>query len=500
MAKTADISLLLHRYLKLLTVEISGYSLCKLLDTPMGTTLRGISDALDHLHVRHDVYRLPVTYLERIELPFLAALKKGEFCLVQPEGEDRYKLVNPQGKKITVSSEQLATVWEGILLVAEKPELAYCEPHYRIRQTVGQADRYKTVVLSSCVALLYLCTVGADGWWTMLFKLLTLAGLAVGMMIVYKESYAHRFLQRFCKIGEAVDCNRILHSRAATFGGLISLGELATVYYATLVLYTLNRGMEPESMVHLTVPIAVGFTLFSVIYQAAVARKFCMLCMVLNVIIWLQAAVWGCSHPAIRFSLHEALLFLATGGSCLTGWYIIKALLTDRKRYEEGRLQKQALLGHPELFDRLLDSGETIPQAAKGITLANGKEGEKTVQLVIGLHCAHCAQSRKDWMQLPAPVHLLFAVTPDKQEEANAAAKLIACYLKHGYAATMEQLCQWYETETLPDIPKTPEAEALLQQQTAYCRQHRLTRTPTVMINGKLLPDIYTIEDLRYLL
>ncbi len=79
MAKTADISLLLHRYLKLLTVEISGYSLCKLLDTPMGTTLRGISDALDHLHVRHDVYRLPVTYLERIELPFLAALKKGEF-------------------------------------------------------------------------------------------------------------------------------------------------------------------------------------------------------------------------------------------------------------------------------------------------------------------------------------------------------------------------------------------------------------------------------------
>lgn len=499
MAKTADIGLLLHRYLKLLTVEVSGYSLCKLLDTPMGTTLRGISDALDRLHVRHDVYRLPATYLQQIELPFLAALKKGEFCLIQPEGKDRYKLVNPQGKEITVNSKQLATVWEGILLVAEKPELAYREPHYRIRQAIGLADRYKTIGLCVCLALLSLCTDDADKW-TMLFKLLTLAGLAVGLMIVYKESYAHRFLQRFCKIGEAVDCNRILHSRAATFGGLISLGELATVYYAALVLYTLNRGMEPGSMVHLTVLIAVGFTLFSVIYQVVIAHKFCMLCMVLNVIIWLQAVVWGCSHPTIRFSLHEALLFLAAGGSCLTGWYIVKSLLADRKRYEEGRLQKQALLRHPELFDRLLDSGETTPPATKEITLANGKEGEKTVQLVIGLHCAHCARSRKDWMQLPAPVHLVFAVTPDKQEEANVAAKLIACYLKHGYAAAMEQLRQWYETETLPDITATPEAEALLQQQIAYCRQHRLTRTPTVTINGKLLPDIYTIEDLRYLL
>lgn len=64
-----------------------------------------------------------------------------------------------------------------------------------------------------------------------LFNLMTWVGLAVAIGIIYKESYDKDFLQRFCKIGTVVDCNGILHSKAANIGGLVSLGEMALLYF-----------------------------------------------------------------------------------------------------------------------------------------------------------------------------------------------------------------------------------------------------------------------------
>lgn len=52
---------ILHRYLKELSVKISYGRIEKLLNTPMGNSIRGMSDALDELKITHEVCRLPKT-------------------------------------------------------------------------------------------------------------------------------------------------------------------------------------------------------------------------------------------------------------------------------------------------------------------------------------------------------------------------------------------------------------------------------------------------------
>ena len=52
---------ILHRYLKELSIKVSYGRIRKLLATPMGCSVRGISDALDSLHITHEVYQ-PVSY------------------------------------------------------------------------------------------------------------------------------------------------------------------------------------------------------------------------------------------------------------------------------------------------------------------------------------------------------------------------------------------------------------------------------------------------------
>lgn len=80
---------ILYRYLKELSVKISYGSVRQSLDTPMGNTLRGISDALDEFHIVHEVYQLPAEYLKELECPFISVIQNGHFCIVKNMNEKK---------------------------------------------------------------------------------------------------------------------------------------------------------------------------------------------------------------------------------------------------------------------------------------------------------------------------------------------------------------------------------------------------------------------------
>lgn len=60
---------ILYHYLRELHVKVSKMTVHRLLDNPLGNSMRGISDALDSLHINNAVYQLPKEYLEKLEAP-----------------------------------------------------------------------------------------------------------------------------------------------------------------------------------------------------------------------------------------------------------------------------------------------------------------------------------------------------------------------------------------------------------------------------------------------
>lgn len=63
-----------HHFLRSLTVKVSRTTVCRLLDSPLGNTMQGISDALNALHVNNVVYQLQPKYLEKLHGPFITQL------------------------------------------------------------------------------------------------------------------------------------------------------------------------------------------------------------------------------------------------------------------------------------------------------------------------------------------------------------------------------------------------------------------------------------------
>ncbi len=77
MAAVDNTNNVLYCYLRTLSVKVSRGTVRRLLDTPVGNSMRGISDALDALHIKNEVYQLPTSpdYFAQLEAPFITLLQ-----------------------------------------------------------------------------------------------------------------------------------------------------------------------------------------------------------------------------------------------------------------------------------------------------------------------------------------------------------------------------------------------------------------------------------------
>ena len=491
---------ILHRYLKELSVKISYGRIEKLLNTPMGNSIRGMSDALDELKITHEVYQLPAEYLGQIESPFIAVLNNGHYCIIKNTAGTSYDLISDKGKHFHPSKEEFTTTWEGTILVAETRDIPYQEPYYEIKSIFDYIKSYKGFIALG-ISLIYLL-VSTPLSATFVFNIFTWIGLIIAICIFYKESYNKSFLQSFCKIGEIIDCNSILHSKGATFGGIISLGEMALLYYMILFFYISTHTVHPYGVLSFLTCLALSFTIYSIIYQAFIARKICLLCTLLNITIWAQAVTLYLSKK-ISFQLdkREIAIFMIIGLLCCIGWHSLKKLLLSAQENSRLKKKRQQLLAYPGLLNTLLQAETLMVPAEQYITIHKDEPKGNKVQIIVNPHCGHCARSHKEWMKINSPLSLIFTVSPNDNQSKEVALAVIACYLKGGFQKAMDLLDYWFENKELTYIRQYPineKVEQIFEAQQRYCKAIQLKHTPFITINRKTMPQIYDIEDLHF--
>lgn len=330
-------------------------------------------------------------------------------------------------------------------------------------------------------------------------------GMLVSVAILYKEQFDAHFLERFCRIGKAVDCNQVLHSPGASIAG-ISLGELSLFYFATLFFCCTLFPQACYGIAVLCNAAALCFTLYSVVYQIFVVRKGCMLCMLVNIAVWINTAELYLlkKDSTLSTPLSVLLAFALIGCICLASEAIFVHYRTEyQKRHRlAGRLS--ALL-NPPAFQSLLALEPSIKEdtSVANIAINNPLQGGRRVLVVTNPNCRNCAKVHSAIKELSAnvPVSLLLIFTDKIGRKACEA--ILTAYLQEGWNKAMSLLEEWFEKRTIKEMDKYPTTEAakeMLKEQVMYCWKQHIDRTPSVIVNGHYVPEVYSLSDLRYVL
>ena len=497
----------LYHYLRALHVKVSTMTVHRLLDTPLGNSMRDISDALDSLHVSNAAYQLPKEYLDELEAPCIVIMNDNDspFCLIEKIEETHITLSHSQ--RLRVSKQQFLQKWTGTVLVGEVTESTIQEKNCKLKDIAMWIQRHQLLLAGIIAILLILYSTKRNYSTGISLYLVTLCtGLLISSAILYKETANSRFLHRFCHIGKTIDCNEVLHSKGSHIIGM-GLGELSLLYFSALLLFTLICPHEFYCISIICSIIAIGFTLYSVIYQLFIIRKGCMLCMLINLIVWSSCVILYIQKGQFNkeFSLSAMLSYTAIACICLTGWLQIKALLKIKEEGKQFKVQFSNLL-NPDNFQKLLFAETQIgAMVNKEIALHNQISSTTQLMIVTNPNCKNCARIHSHIKEIASNVSIsLVLLTFPKDGIGEKVAKtIIAAYRTDGWEKAITALEEWYKNHKIKGIDKyaiTAEEQRIWKQQQIYCSQQHISQTPSMIIDGYYVPEFYQLKELKSVL
>ncbi len=485
---------------------------------PSYPSLHAITGVLDHFYVDNLALDVPVDKVTLSQLPktFLAQLKTEEgeaFAIVTNEGLD-YEVIASKKEKKIFSINDFLKAFTGIIVAVEKTEDTIVPK--REDKSVFSIVSFISLILAG--ALLF--NSGID-LVSSLFLLVSFLGIYISYALVKQELGESTLLgNAFCpSTSTQSNCNKVLTSKGAQFGNF-KLSDLSMSYFIGTTLAAFLIGFNGSNIVLLYAigMLAVPITIYSIYYQYAVVKQWCLLCLSIIGVLWVQAAFSLLTISSITWYLSNGnlnSLFIITL-SFLSAFVIWNSYSSKNKQIKElttSKIKYFKFKRDYKLFESLLNVSKTvnthIPNTSE-IVLGN-KASSLDITIVTSPFCGHCksvhtlvedilkkyADSVKLTIRFNANASnaALVAITSRLLELYHTQGEIKCLEAMHdiyGNLATEKWTSKWGITANRDVYHQT------LENEYQWCIANAVNFTPELLINGKSYPKAYDREDLIF--
>ena len=438
---------ILSLYLRSLGIRIPMRIVQENLDTPIANTVRGISYALDCLHVQHDVYQIPKEYFEQIDCSFITTLNGDErYCMVERNIGSDIQISYSLFEKKSFAKNEFLDKWSGLAIIAT-PSLSI----------------YKNVLLSDILYIIkenllaitffimaFVCLITATNYTAIIHNLLLFCGMLISYTLLKKEYGKGE--TRFCKIGKFVDCNAVLHS-VKTISN-IGLSDMAFAYftYMAVLCIFINSFCSPFALI--PIYLSLAFTLFSIWKQFSI-KKICLYCMGINICLWADTLLTFCNSNIFGegkewSDWHQAFISFCIA---LVTWMLCKRQFINQQEILHLK-NKESILYDEDTFKYLLqNSPKTEDINSEQVTIIGNKESTLNITAFTHPDCPNCK-----------------GITAEIQKLSGRAQ------------------IKWISLEHVDNNIRT------------FLKRYSITQTPTIIVNRHILPQCYGMSDLKYII
>lgn len=452
---------------------------------------------------------------------------------------------HPRKGEITFTKEEFQDLWTGYLLVAQSTTKAE-EPHYLIKKLASYW--VPGLILLFVILLgqgLISTPISLSAQGLLIGKL---AGFWITTYLVQKQlnlgsNRSQGGLSNLCKWGNQDHCHTVLHSAQSKLAGLISWALIGHLYFLgsliliTLGLLTHHLATSLTLLIYLNL-FTLPYTFFSVYYQARVLHSWCLYCLVIQSIFWLefglllsldnftqwQLVKWSSDFlwlSIIAFMIPAVLWigvysYLKESGKVHLLKKTLRAFKYNESFFLNTVIPKLSQAKHTTLSDSLLPHNE----------LEEGNPRAPIIlTLVLSPFCPYCDEMYQKIQNLflssnkYAGQILVRYRLPTNEQTPSAifVQHLLKLSLSEQPALAIEALKGWYKqkgknknirywqdryplslvTDTEASIDLTT-IQSLMAAHNKWCKERKVRAIPTLFINEIRLPAPYQLEDVYY--
>lgn len=447
------------------------------------------------------------------------------FVVVESIKENTITYYN-EGKKVAEDLEDYFKKWQGFALFFTKRKDS-AEPNYAENLKETRLNNFKILLYIISISILFVASLYACmpiilpvPFMGLIF--LKLMGIAVSILLIsYTYNSDNLFIKEICNVGKKTNCGNILKSKAAKVFSFLSWSEVGLFYFATtlltLIISEIHQQIQGYYLIVGINMLALPYTLYSVYYQKKVAKSWCVMCLSIQALLllefcvgistWSSLSLQNIIFPLITISLSS--LFI------ITTWYLIKPLLEANSELAVTKKDLRKFKQNISLFHYTLSNQPKVSYPKQAEVLRFGSMNPKIhFTIFTSPVCAYCSKTHTVINKLldnyPNDVAFteIFAVSNDERDErVKLAAHMLQLHKKIEKGDAHRAINDWHADENkkmekwMAKYPVIGDAIAenreIIGLHNSIAKSLGITHTPIIVMNGKLLPDLYKVEDLE---
>lgn len=418
------------------------------------------------------------------------------------------------GKETTLTHDVFSKTWTGNALVVQETTNA-TEPDYKEHQRDELISNAKTYSIP--VMLVLAVIIGLVGNWESIniFEiiriLLSCSGIFVCAMLMEKQLYGEsRYGDRVCSLFHHADCSSVLDGPMAKVFG-ISWSEIGMGYFVSNIILL---SLFPVSYGIVTIInwIAMLYGIWSIYYQWRVAKSWCVLCIIVQTIIWAMGIIAAMPYFTTPFmfslicSLQSCIVFTIS----IVAVHQYASACTTEKECVHAVQRYRALKANGDVAKALIEKSEYHETTLSDSSIIFGNPNAKIrLTILSNPHCNPCARMHKRVERLLSMkekeicVQYIFSSFNETLEDSSR--YLIYCYISNHIDEALRKLASWYAKDKFDyerilknnvEHLHTEEIENEMEKHRNWRNRTSITATPTILVNGHILPKEYVLEDL----
>ncbi len=484
---------------------------------PSYPSLHAITGVLDHFNIENIAAEVPTDSetLEQLPDSFIAQVNTDDgndlVTVSKAPKDDSYTLFSGASKEEKVTRENFITRFTGIIVAVEKTE---GNP-----VNIESNNSVKEIVLLSSIFVLSIIALIASNHPTpfdFIYLGLTIFGIIASYSILKQELGETTTIgNAFCSgNSEKRDCDAVLSSKGAEIIKNHKLSDLSLIYFSGLLLtFFLNKSLAPIYSISL---LALPITAYSIYYQYKIVKSWCMLCLTIVAVLWLQAGLAFLSlSNGFTIGVISSIITVTSFLTVYLLWNYVKPLVKDVTTLQKEKIEFVKFKRNFNLFDILLQKSPTLnTRINSNLEIVFGNN-EAPLELVVITNpfCGHCKPVHEIVNTIlnryanKIKVIIRFNVPVDHKENNSfiVSSTLVELYNTKGTEDCKKAMDEIYHdgnyNEWLSNWGNTKASESsieVLKAQKQWCSENAINFTPEMLINGKSFPKEYERSDLVF--
>lgn len=468
---------------------------------PNYPSLLAITDSLTFSGVENFSIKVPFKHFEQLPKVFITELKKDCKIFYYLEKNDlTVKITNNRGDTSVITNENLEKLWTGVVLIIEENEQN------------KNSYNFNNLILTTLLLILGLFTIYANNYNILysVFLTLSLSGVFISIEIL-KVYFEKNNLSEtnFCNVSKKFFCNTTIKSKKYAFSKYIEFVDLPIVFFGLTTIGLVLSVVSVNTIGFLS-NLSLPIVAYSIYIQKKKLKKWCTLCLLISLILISNTLFfWYFQLDFKMFAIPEIILLITIA----ILWFHVKKLSnTDR----ENKIAIDKLLRfkrNQQVFNAIsldvLDAEELkiLPKIIIGKT-----EAPNVLSLFLSPSCPHCNTVFKEALDIleknkeKLKIEIAYNLNINNSDNPYLDVAKITMKLFNQKKDFKSALEDWHINKLNIDIWKKKwslEKDFLieneqLEKQFQWCLKNEFNYTPVYVLNSKLLPHEYEIDELFY--